>query len=208
MFVRRSKSSEKIPFQSALQTLRRKRRVNANSFRSHGDDSLRSNLSRLTEYGDSTNMVAIEREKISPKASPASTDPSAADTQPASLTLSLLDTLPAFMALSAAQTAMQEGTITNVWMHLAAGYMVQAVAEQFLVFGYKSEEVLQEAFAWGFDADCSAEEGSDEWQINAMFFGEDEVANGWDRIRDAHMHAVSFIRGFTPSSADILTLRS
>ena len=196
MFVRRSKSREITFSQSALQALRRRRRVEAKSFRSHIDDSRRPNLPRLIDYLDPTNTVAIYPGRICPSPSLASNNSSAVDTGFASVTLSLLDTLPAFMALSAAQTVMQEGTITDVWMHLAAGYMVQAVAEQYLVFGSKSEEVLQEAFAWGFDADCNAEDGSDEWQINAMFFGEDEVINGWDRIRDEHICAVSSINGF------------
>jgi hypothetical protein len=30
-----------------------------------------------------------------------------------------------------------------------------------------------EAFAWGFDAELVAEEGTDEWETNAMFWDED-----------------------------------
>ena len=106
-------------------------------------------------------------------------------------TVSLLDTIPLFMALSAAQMSMQEGTITDTWMRLAAGYMAQAVAEQYLVYGSQRQETLQEAFSWGFDPECSAEEGTDEFQINAMFWGMDAIVDGWDRIRDEHINAVS-----------------
>ena len=77
-------------------------------------------------------------------------------------------------------------------MRLAAGYMAQAAAEQYCVYGSHSGEVLQEAFAWGFDPECSEEEGSDEWQINALFFDEDEsILRSWNKIRKEHMQAVS-----------------
>jgi len=106
---------------------------------------------------------------------------------------SLQDTLPSFMALSAAQNAMQETSVTDTWMRLAADYMAQAVAEQYLVYKSKRPEVLHEAFSWGFDSESMAEEGSDEWLINTMFFGEDEVVTGWDEIRGEHMRAVSLV---------------
>jgi hypothetical protein len=85
---------------------------------------------------------------------------------------------------------MNQTTITDVWMRLAAGYMAQAVAEQYLVYKSERHEVLQEAFAWGFDAECGAQEGSDEWQTNAMFWGEDEMVPGWEEVRNEHMQAV------------------
>lgn len=205
MFTKRPASGEIIPFTSALQRLRRKRQSEAKSFRSGDEGSVWPELPGLTECCASPDVAAIKQEKVYPKASLAFVDPSGTSLHHSSQTISLLDTLPGFMALSAAQIAMQEGTITDVWMHLAAGYMVQAVAEQYLVFGCKRQEVLQEAFAWGFDSDCSAEEGSDEWHINAMFFGEDEVVNGWDQTRDEHMHAVGSINAPCLSFADALT---
>ena len=115
--------------------------------------------------------------------------------------VSLLDTIPLFMALSALQMSMQEGTITDTWMRLAAGYMAQAVAEQYLVYGSQRQEMLQEAFSWGFDPECCAEEGTDEFQINAMFWGIDAVVDGWDQIRDAHVHAVSLKSNLSCASA-------
>lgn len=108
---------------------------------------------------------------------------------------SLLDTLPDFMAISAAQIMLQETIITDVWMRLAAGYMSHAVVEQILVYGIPGLEVLRQAFAWGFDENSNAEEGSDELQINAMFLREDGVVESWDDIRDAHIRAVSMIAG-------------
>ena len=191
MFTNRSGPKMTAPSATTMKGLREKRRNQASSFRS-GDESLvRDILPDLTKYFAPSDASAIKEEQMSPNASPTLIDPATAHPRPSLPPVSLLDTLPAFMALSAAQTAVQGANITDVWMHLAGGYMVQAVAEQYLLYGSRRADVLQEAFAWGFDADCDADEGSDEWQINAMFFGEDEVVNGWDGIRDKHMGAVS-----------------
>ena len=104
--------------------------------------------------------------------------------------ISILDTLPSFMALSAAQSALQALPVSDVWMRLAAGYMAHAALEQSLLHGVHLTEAVNEAFAWRFDPVSSAEEGSDEWAINTMFFGEDGEVDGWSDIRDEHVHAV------------------
>lgn len=105
---------------------------------------------------------------------------------------SLLDSLPEFMALCAADHVILQGTqVTNVWMRLAADYMAQAVIEQFLVYGVQEIGVLHQAFSYGFDGESVAEEDSDEFLINALFFGEDKQVEGWDTIRDEHIRAVS-----------------
>ena len=170
--------------------LQGKRRRVASSFRSHGNNVEQRTLPKLAEYLDSQDLVGIKQEQTSTKKSTMPISSPTTHMQPASPPVSLLNTLPEFMALSALQTALQGATITSVWMNLAAGYMIQAAAEQYLVYGSKRPEMLQEAFAWGFDANCTAEDGSDEWLVNAMFFGEDEVLSGWERIRDEHMNAV------------------
>ncbi|KAL6721100.1 hypothetical protein ACLMJK_000200 [Lecanora helva] len=190
MFTKRSIPSDTKPSKSELRALGQKRQNEARSFRSGDKNSSHFELPNLIEDLDLPDGLAINNGEITPMTGQVSFNPSGSDVPSPKTRLSLLDTLPAFMALSAAQTAMQEGTITDVWMHLAAGYMVQAVVEQYLVFKSQRKEVLREAFAWGFDADCDAAEGSDEWQINAMFFGESEIVSGWDRIRDEHMHAL------------------
>lgn len=105
--------------------------------------------------------------------------------------VSLLDTLPSFMALSAAANVMQESKITDTWMRLAAGYMAQAVIEQYLLYGSRSNKILKEAFAWGFDTATMAEEGSENWAVNAMFLDEEAEFDSWQMIRDEHMRAVS-----------------
>lgn len=205
MFTSRLGSQETLPPTSALQRLRAKRQRQASSFRSHGDDVETPMLPDLAAFLESQDDLAIKQEQRHPKASPVLTNIANAQTQQASPPISLLDTLPDFMALSAAQTVIQGVTITDVWMKLAAGYMVQAAAEQYLVYRSKRPEVLQEAFAWGFDAECDARDGSDEWLINAMFFGENEVVNGWDGIRDEHMQAVRYLSASIRSFVDVLT---
>ena len=104
--------------------------------------------------------------------------------------VSLLDTLPDFMSLSAAQSVLQDRPITDVWMRLAAGYMAHAALEQSLVHDVPLSNALREAFAWGFDEASTAEEGSDDWQINAMFLGDDDQIAGWSEIKDEHIRSV------------------
>lgn len=107
--------------------------------------------------------------------------------------ISFLDTLPSFMALSATQSTIQDRPITAVWMRLAAGFMAHAALEQYLVHGRSLSDAMAEAFSWGFDAETTADEGSEDWQINAMFLDDDEEIKGWTKIRDEHVQAVSFI---------------
>ncbi|KAL8785375.1 MAG: hypothetical protein Q9195_008669 [Heterodermia aff. obscurata] len=103
---------------------------------------------------------------------------------------SLIDSLPSFMALSAAQSALQELPVSDVWMRLAAGLMAHAALEQCLVYRMDLTDALDEAFAWRFDPGSTAEEGTDEWAINAMFFGEEGEVVGWSDIRNEHIRAV------------------
>lgn len=105
--------------------------------------------------------------------------------------VSLLDTLPSFMSISATQSVLQDRPITDVWMRLAAGYMAHSALEQSLRHDVRLSDALQEAFAWGFDPESTAEEGSEEWQVNAMFLGEDDEIVGWSEIKNEHMRTVS-----------------
>lgn len=176
--MKRSTPRELKPSMPVMHNLRKKRQDRASHFRSSRDGFASLDLPDLTEHLAPPHELEIEDEQMTDL--PNSPLP----------TIPLLDVLPHFMTLSAAQNAMQETTITDIWMHLAAGFMAQAVIEQYLVYASKSHELLQEAFAWGFDADCAAEEGSEEWQVNAMFWGEDGAVTGWDRIRDEYSHLV------------------
>ena len=118
--------------------------------------------------------------------------------------VSLLDTLPSFMALSAAENVMQESRITETWMRLAAGYMAQAVIEQYLLYGSQSGQTLKEAFAWGFDSSTVAEEGSEDWIVNAMFLDDEAEFESWQIIRDEHMQAVSQAPNTEVASTDCI----
>ena len=194
MFTRRSAPAEANIPAPTLQNLRHRRQEQAVCFRSGGNDFAALDLPDLTEYLAPLDVMESKKEHIGHESTPSN---KMSEThhlfRPA---ISLLDTIPLFMAVSAAQISMQGGTITETWMRLAAGYMAQAVAEQYLVYASQRQEVLREAFSWGFDPECSAEEGSDDFQINAMFWGVDAVVDGWDRIRDEHTHAVSLNRDF------------
>ena len=185
IFTRRSAPAETAPPGPVLQNIWHRRQEQAFSFRSGDNGFAPLDLPDLTEYPTTLNDIEFMKDSIS---SPNTIRQTHRLFPPA---ISLLDTIPLFMALSAAQISMQEGTITDTWMRLAAGYMAQAVAEQYLVYGSQRPGVLREAFSWGFDPDCSAEEGSDDFQINAMFWDVDTVVDGWDRIRDEHTQAVS-----------------
>lgn len=189
VFTRRTSPREKMPSVSAVQVLRKDRRKQASTFRRSGEFLTEFNLPDLATYLPSQDPVKIRIERTcQDKISNSLGLKNAQELIPPPI--SLLDTLPLFMVLSASQNAMQETTITKMWMQLAAGYMAQAVIEQYLIYGSQSPEVLREAFAWGFDAECGADEGSEEWQINAMFWDEDGAVPEWDSIRDEHIQAV------------------
>ncbi|KAL8837372.1 MAG: hypothetical protein Q9170_002543 [Blastenia crenularia] len=102
----------------------------------------------------------------------------------------LRDTLPLFLALSAIQNSLQESTITELWMRLAAGYMAQAYLEQALLHDGDTSGLLEDIFHWGYDPSCSAKKGSDEWKINGMFGADDDIRTLWDDIKQEHVSAL------------------
>lgn len=188
MFTKRSAPAEVTPLGPVLRDLRHRRQKQAVSFRSGDNHFAALDFPDLTEYVAPVDIMVKKEHKGHESTAGNRMSGTHELYRPA---ISLLDTIPQFMAVSAAQISMQGGTITETWMRLAAGYMAQAVAEQFLVYGSQRQGVLQEAFSWGFDPECSAEEGTDEFQINAMFWGVDAVVDGWDRIRDEHTQALT-----------------
>ena len=189
MFTKRSAPDEAILPGPLLQNLRHQRQEQANCFRLGNNEFPAFTFPDFSEHLLSSHHKNNRRGLIAHGSTAGNRSSTTHDLfQPA---ISLLDTIPFFMALSAAQISMQEGTITDTWMRLAAGYMAQAVAEQYLVYDAQREGTFQEAFSWGFDPECSAEEGTDDFQINAMFWGMDAVVDGWDKIRDEHVQAVS-----------------
>lgn len=182
-------ASEITPSKTALQRLSDQRRNQAIAFRCVEQNLTSLPPIDLNEYQAPQHKGPIKLQQA--LRSPARPDLSPSHGGSSQPSTSLLDSLPSFMALSAVfQTTTNQTTITDTWMRLAAGFMAQAVIEQYLVYGSTGDDVLQEAFAWGFDAECTAEEGSDEWEINAMFWGEDQVVPRWEEIRNAHLQAV------------------
>jgi len=112
--------------------------------------------------------------------------------------VSLLDTLPSFMSLSAAVlTIKSEWTVNLAWMNTAAEYMLQASLESYLIYGAADGGVLQEAFAWGFQERSDLQEGTEEWDVNAMFCGDDPEDRkdsndtSWEEIKERYLRAVS-----------------
>ncbi|KAL8856918.1 MAG: hypothetical protein Q9178_006507 [Gyalolechia marmorata] len=101
-------------------------------------------------------------------------------------TRSLERTLPMFLELSAAQNELQGSTITEIWMMLAAGYMAQSYMEQVIVYQNQRPDLLEEAFHWGYDADCRAEEAS----ISKMFDTDESLTRLWKSIKEEHIEAL------------------
>ncbi|KAL8928410.1 MAG: hypothetical protein Q9172_000896 [Xanthocarpia lactea] len=101
-------------------------------------------------------------------------------------TMSLERTLPMFLALSAAQNELQGSTITEIWMMLAAGYMAQSYMEQVIEYQNRRPGLLEDAFHWGYDADCRAEEAS----ISKMFDTDESLTRLWESIKEEHIEAL------------------
>ncbi|KAL9031096.1 MAG: hypothetical protein Q9196_000859, partial [Gyalolechia fulgens] len=102
----------------------------------------------------------------------------------------LRETLPLFLALSAAQNSLQESTITELWMRLAAGYMAHAYAEQVLLLKETRSGLLEDIFHWRFDPSRAIEESSDEWMINEMLDAGDSIIKLWEDIKSEHIRAL------------------
>ena len=185
LFTKHQSAKELSLWTQGLESLRRSRHEKANAFRPT------MNVPDLIQHlAPSEELKWITKRRV-----PQSKDTKRPkEKEEVSLpSVSLLDTIPSFMALSAAANAMHESKITDTWMRLAAGYMAQAVLEQYLVYGSRNDEIVKEAFGWGFDPDTGSEEGSDDWIVNAMFLDEEAEFESWHGIRDEHMRAVSYI---------------
>ncbi|KAK1069250.1 hypothetical protein LTR12_001137 [Friedmanniomyces endolithicus] len=106
--------------------------------------------------------------------------------------VALLDLLPLFVQVSAARNAMMDPSgLTGAWMRMAAEFMLQAVLEQYLVFGARGTEVIEEAFAWGLRAPDGQrmEVDGEVDEVNDMFTDavyETEV-EGWADVKKAYL---------------------
>ena len=131
--------------------------------------------------------VVSEKRKVDPEEHETDTEDSPHSPVPDTFKLSLLDTLPSFMALSAAQNAGQESNVTVTWMQLAGLYMAQAAIDDGLKHGRIRADVIDQAFGrWTFNPDLEVDDTTDEWQVNAMFWADDELLPGWEEIKRKH----------------------
>lgn len=117
--------------------------------------------------------------------------------------ISLLDILPLFVELSAASDNLHGGGLTPRWMQLACEFMLQASLEQYLVFGTRGAETLDEAFAWGYDENSlvrNTSSGEHSAQINDMFEDDDYAmeVEGWDALKNEYIQE---LMGHGPSDA-------
>lgn len=98
--------------------------------------------------------------------------------------VSLLDILPLFIEVSAARNAMNASNLSERWMDLASEFMLQACLEQYLVVGARGTDVIDEAFAWGYESDPQADV-QHSIDINDMFEDEEYATevDGWSHIK-------------------------
>ncbi|KAL8642949.1 MAG: hypothetical protein Q9228_000438 [Teloschistes exilis] len=104
----------------------------------------------------------------------------------------LLETLPLFLGLSALQNWIQESSITELWMRLAAGYMAQAYTEQVLACQGDRLGLLEGLFNWEMNAESSrrSKEGSDDLHIAQMFNADEHVLQRWNDMKEEHIEAL------------------
>lgn len=102
--------------------------------------------------------------------------------------VSLLDILPLFMEVSAARNAMNASNLSERWMNLASELMLQACLEQYLVVGAQGTDVVDEAFAWGYEGEPPANVHHNV-DINDMFEDEEYATEveGWSQIKRSYL---------------------
>ena len=192
LFTRRMEASESSLAPPTLQTLKAQHQQRAKAFLSHYDVTLSLDL---TPFGNSLPFPESVQQAQRRRVLCASVSDLLADHYGSPNSLSLLDTLPSFMALSAAQNTLQGNNVTYLWMRLAARYMAEAVLEQYLIYGAHGSDIIQEAFAYGFDPESISASDSEELAITNLFWGGEDgrEVQGWEEIRDEHLKAVSKI---------------
>ena len=184
LFTRRLTRCASTPSREALRGLREGNRRRAAKYRK-SEDSLSSDVRALLDMFDgfhlSDEQIRRNRGNFLGRLG-VSTSASSIDHYGSLESVSLMDLLPSFILLSAARAHLE---VTNanggivvqpLWMEMAAEWMLQAVLEQYLVYGRSDVEALKESFAWGFDEDLSYKTkpsedsyGDDEPLMNALF---------------------------------------
>lgn len=112
--------------------------------------------------------------------------------------ISLLDLLPLFMHTSASRNALTGSNPEDLWLEMAAEFMLQACLEQYLIWGSYGTDPIDEAFAWGYAPSTDAA-GSPiyvefrdtiyEQEVNAMFEDNQYEAQieGWSDIKQYYL---------------------
>lgn len=106
--------------------------------------------------------------------------------------VTLLDLLPSFLATASSMRRVFSTNMSQMFMELAATFMMQASMEQYLVYGSKGVGPLMECFAWGWRRSPS-EVWQDEADVIQMFKDEDlqEEVDGWAEVRSKYFNLVS-----------------
>lgn len=111
--------------------------------------------------------------------------------------VSTLDLLPLFVKVSAASSSIHGSNLTERWMRLACEFMLQACLEQYLVYGANGSEVLDEAFAWGYQDGEGAQGDTVPSEVNDMF--EDDTfaseVEGWTALKDEYLRELTDFEG-------------
>ncbi|KAF2096525.1 hypothetical protein NA57DRAFT_78128 [Rhizodiscina lignyota] len=112
--------------------------------------------------------------------------------------VSLLDVLPSFLVASSAMRDVFSTNITQMFMELAAEFMMQASLEQYLAYGNRGADPLKMCFAWGW-RETPSSALQEEQEINKMFRDEDldQEVDGWAAVR------TGYVRRLQPPSDDI-----
>jgi hypothetical protein len=82
--------------------------------------------------------------------------------------LALLDILPLFMRVIAARSELANSNLKLGLMDLAARFMLQACLEQYLMFGDRGSDAIDEAFAWGYKHPQGADGPGDPGSVDSQ----------------------------------------
>ena len=100
--------------------------------------------------------------------------------------ITMFDLLPQFMSLSAYVFQETGFEVKELWMELAAEFMLQAALEQYLVHGLGGAETLRMCFSYGWDSNADKDRRAKYWQANPSLTDEDcrEMAEDEDVNND------------------------
>ncbi|SMY28894.1 unnamed protein product [Zymoseptoria tritici ST99CH_1A5] len=191
LFTQRLTLNNTTPPLKSLSALRNQNRARAHDWiksakyrptADHSTDHLSETLSIPTEHIVRQRARVLHQNSVIAGTKP-STTPSHYG-QPSSI--SLLDLLPLFMRLSASFQNLLNISVSKTWCDLAVGWMLQACLEQYLIYRANGKEILDEAFAWGFNPGAEGGIDGDEGdKVNDMFKDDESEQEipGWKEMR-------------------------